>query len=165
MSCGVGHRVGSDLAFPWLWCRPAAKALIGPLAWEPPCAAGAALKRKRQKKKMLSILHKSKLASEHELSNARGCHACLGGILTPGISKSLDTRRGNFKAATLPVTPMRTRNCLSKGAAAEHVALDSMWGLVTSGPGSLLELGSIQLCQNLRSKSRIRGACFIHTFN
>jgi len=36
----------------WLWCRPAATALIGPLAWEPPYAAGAALeKAKRQKKK------------------------------------------------------------------------------------------------------------------
>ena len=28
-----------------LWCRPAATAPIGPLAWEPPCAAGVALKR------------------------------------------------------------------------------------------------------------------------
>jgi len=36
----------------WLWHRPAATAPIRPLAWEPPCAAGAALeKTKRQKKK------------------------------------------------------------------------------------------------------------------
>jgi len=36
----------------WLWCRLAATALIGSLAWEPPCAAGAALeKAKRQEKK------------------------------------------------------------------------------------------------------------------
>ena len=27
-----------DLALLWLWCRPAATALIGPLAWEPPYA-------------------------------------------------------------------------------------------------------------------------------
>ena len=33
-----------------LWCRPAAVALIGPLAWEPPYAVGAALKRQEQKK-------------------------------------------------------------------------------------------------------------------
>ena len=39
-----------DLALLWLWCRPAAKALIRPLAWEPPYAVGAALeKAKRQK--------------------------------------------------------------------------------------------------------------------
>ena len=49
MSCGVGQRLGSDLL--WLWCRPAAVALIRPLAWEPPYAEGAALKKKKRKKK------------------------------------------------------------------------------------------------------------------
>ena len=39
----------------WLWCRPAAVALIGPLAWEPPYAAGAALKRQKKKKKRLMV--------------------------------------------------------------------------------------------------------------
>ena len=34
MSYGVGHRRGSDLALLWLWCRPAAVAPTGPLAWE-----------------------------------------------------------------------------------------------------------------------------------
>ena len=28
VSCGVGCRHSSDLALPWLWCRPAAVALI-----------------------------------------------------------------------------------------------------------------------------------------
>ena len=52
VSCGVGHRRGSDLALLWLWCRLATTALIGPLAWEPPYAMGEALeKAKRQKKK------------------------------------------------------------------------------------------------------------------
>ena len=51
MSCGVGCRCDSDLALLWLWCRPAAVALIGPLAWEPPYAAGAALRRQKKKKK------------------------------------------------------------------------------------------------------------------
>ena len=52
MSCGVGHRCGFDLALLWLWRRPAAVALIGPLAREPPYALGAALeKTKRQKNK------------------------------------------------------------------------------------------------------------------
>ena len=45
MSCGVGHSPGLDPALLWLWRRPAAAAPIGPLAWEPPEAAGAALKR------------------------------------------------------------------------------------------------------------------------
>ena len=33
----------------WLWCRLATAAPIGPLAWEPPCAAGVALKRQNNK--------------------------------------------------------------------------------------------------------------------
>ena len=49
MSCG--HRRGLDLALLWLWCRLAAVAPIQPLTWEPPCAAGGALKEtKRQNK-------------------------------------------------------------------------------------------------------------------
>ena len=50
MSCGVGHRRGLDPALLQLWCRPAAVALIQPLAWELPYAAGVALKRKKKKK-------------------------------------------------------------------------------------------------------------------
>ena len=50
MSCGVGRRPSSDPVLLWLWRQPAAIALIGPLAWEPPYATGAALeKAKRQK--------------------------------------------------------------------------------------------------------------------
>ena len=50
VSRGVGRRCGSDPVLLWLWCRPAATAPIGPLAWEPPYAMGVALeKAKRQK--------------------------------------------------------------------------------------------------------------------
>ena len=52
VSCGVGHRRGSDPALLWLWRRLAATAPIRPLAREPPYAAGAAQEMaKRQKKK------------------------------------------------------------------------------------------------------------------
>ena len=52
MSYGMGRRLGLDPAFLWLWRSPVATAPIGPLAWEPPSAAGAAQeKEKRQKKK------------------------------------------------------------------------------------------------------------------
>ena len=46
MSCGVGHGRSSDPTLLWLWRRLAAAAPIGPLAWEPPCATGVALKDK-----------------------------------------------------------------------------------------------------------------------
>ena len=49
MSCGVGRRRGSEPAWVWLWWRPAAAALIRPLAWELPYAAGAALRRPKEK--------------------------------------------------------------------------------------------------------------------
>ena len=32
VSCGLGHRRGSDLTMLWLWCRPADIAPIQPLA-------------------------------------------------------------------------------------------------------------------------------------
>ena len=48
MSRGVGHRCGLDLTLLWLWHRPAPVGLIRPLAWEPPCAMGAVLKRKKK---------------------------------------------------------------------------------------------------------------------
>ena len=50
MSCGVGHRCGSDLSWLWLWRRLAATAPIGPLAWEPPYAMGVALKGQKDQK-------------------------------------------------------------------------------------------------------------------
>ena len=56
MSCGVGCRRGSDPTLMWLplwlwlWHRPAAVALIGPLAWEPPYATGAALKKQKEER-------------------------------------------------------------------------------------------------------------------
>ena len=53
----VGSTLGlaqciKDPALLWLWCRPAATALIGPLAWEPPEARGAALKEKEKETKV-----------------------------------------------------------------------------------------------------------------
>ena len=44
-------RHGSDLALLRLWCRPAATAPIQLLAWEPPYAVGAALKRQKRREK------------------------------------------------------------------------------------------------------------------
>ena len=57
MSCGVGLRHGLDLALLWLWHRPAATALIGPLAWEPPYATGAALKRFKKKNYVFKFIN------------------------------------------------------------------------------------------------------------
>ena len=51
-SCGIGC---SDPALLWLWRRPATAAPVQLLAWEPPYAAGVALKRKKKKVEMQFI--------------------------------------------------------------------------------------------------------------
>ena len=43
----IGRRHSSDPELLWLWHRPAATTPIGPLAWKPPYATGAALKRQK----------------------------------------------------------------------------------------------------------------------
>ena len=59
MSCGVSRIHSSDLAWLWLWCRPAATAPSRPLAWEPPYASGVALEKTKQKnpKKVYTLLN------------------------------------------------------------------------------------------------------------
>ena len=66
MSCDVGRSRSLDPVMLWLWCRPAATAPIGPLAWEPSYASGAALKSKKERNRppdlmiMLAILRARK---------------------------------------------------------------------------------------------------------
>ena len=56
MSCGEGHRCGSDLELLWLWYRPAAAAPIQPLTWELPYTEGVALKRQKNKQTKKSFI-------------------------------------------------------------------------------------------------------------
>ena len=55
VSCGIGCRRGLDLAWLWPWRRLAAVAPIRPLGWEPPYAAGVALKKKKKKKELSTV--------------------------------------------------------------------------------------------------------------
>ena len=48
MSGGISLGLDWDPELLWLWGRPAATAPIRPLAWEPPYAAGVALKRQKK---------------------------------------------------------------------------------------------------------------------
>ena len=53
MSCGVGHRRGSDPMLLWLWCRQAATAPIQTLAWELHMLLVRPEKKKKEKKNLL----------------------------------------------------------------------------------------------------------------
>ena len=55
MSCGVGRRLGSDPLLLWLWCRLAAAAPVGPLAWEKPYATDAALNKQTNKNSLWGL--------------------------------------------------------------------------------------------------------------
>ena len=52
MSCGIGHRHGSDPELLWLWHRLVATAPIRTLAWESPDAKGAALEKAKRPKNL-----------------------------------------------------------------------------------------------------------------
>ena len=51
MSCDVGHRHDSDMELLWLSLWLEAVALIRSLAWEPPFAVGATLKKAKKKRR------------------------------------------------------------------------------------------------------------------
>ena len=48
---GIGRRLSSDLGLLGLWLWLEAAALIGPLAWKLPYAAGTAVKKKKRRRK------------------------------------------------------------------------------------------------------------------
>ena len=78
MSCGVGHICGSDPTLLWLWHRPAAAALIQPLAWKLPYAAGP--NKKKWKKKVKGV-------------ETKCIHGCQGGVWG-GENRVTDIRCG-----------------------------------------------------------------------
>ena len=57
--CEVPHKRTRNAPFAllWLWCRPAAVAPIGPLAWEAPYATGAVQEKAKKKKKRKKEIH------------------------------------------------------------------------------------------------------------
>ena len=57
----------SDPVLLWLWCRPAAVAVIQPLAWERPCAEGETLKRQKKKKNQPQNQTKQKTITGDEI--------------------------------------------------------------------------------------------------
>ena len=71
MGRGVGCKCILDLILLWLWCRLAAIAPTEPLAWEPLCAMGMALKN-RKKKKVLQYSDPEIMLNRQQLQERQG---------------------------------------------------------------------------------------------
>ena len=86
VSCGVGHRRGSDLVWLWLWRRLEAVALIQPLAWEPPSGCGPKNKKakKRKERKIILLLYQ-----DHTRPCTKSLQASSGPHPTPCQGKTL----------------------------------------------------------------------------
>ena len=81
MSCGVGCRRGLYLAWLWLWRKPVATALIGPLAWEPPYATAAALEMaKRQQQQQQKYMYAGVPVVAQWLTNLTRNHEVAGPV-------------------------------------------------------------------------------------
>ena len=74
VSCGVGHRGGSDPT--WLWRRLAAVASIRPLAWELPCAKGGA-RKKAKKEKVILLVPKAIINANYYKKNPLDIKKCI----------------------------------------------------------------------------------------
>ena len=89
MSCGVGCRYALDPTLLWLWRRPAATAPIGPLAWESPYAAGAALEKAKtkQNKKTQQIKQQQKTLWERIFAHLTNVGFHCNYALIPSTNK------------------------------------------------------------------------------
>ncbi len=86
MSCGVGHRHGSNRVLLWLWRRPVTTAPIRPLAWEPPYAAGVALEKTKKTHTKMELLGVPVVAQW--LMNPTRNHEVEGSI--PGLAQWIE---------------------------------------------------------------------------
>ena len=74
------------MALLWLWHRPAATAPMRPLAWEPPYAAGAALKNKTKDIYNLTVLlNRSALVQKRERKGRKEAGTLARGLTTHSV--------------------------------------------------------------------------------
>ena len=74
----------------WLWWRPAAVAPIQPLAWEPPYAAGVAIKSKKKRKEKRKTKTEENMEYSYNGFNVSSlpvllCLSSLGLLISPLI--------------------------------------------------------------------------------
>ena len=93
MSCGVGHKHGSDPTLLWLCRRPVATAPIRTLAWEPPYAVGLAqemTKRQKEKQKKRKKIKKRKRKRKRKRKEKRNLPSGAVEIESINLRKCLE---------------------------------------------------------------------------
>ena len=82
-------RLGSDPELLWLWRRPVAAALTGPLAWEPPYAMGAAqeMAKKDKNKKCVSNMDLYKTQGPRKIKT--GAQASEWALSWPSVGRGV----------------------------------------------------------------------------
>ena len=95
----------------WLWCRPGATALIRPLAWEPPYAVGAALKRPKKKQKTKTKkLRGQKHIQQNQQAHGELCSGTQGSLIVwifPHGEAQLQFSKGHQRFLNVVVPPGR----------------------------------------------------------
>ena len=88
MSCGVGGRYSSDLALLWLWYRPAATALIQPLAQESSIGCRCGPKKTKKKSDLIAvkILENTSTKKERKMIHNLDPQAPRGHCFTLSVS-------------------------------------------------------------------------------
>ena len=85
MTCGVGCRCSLYPTLLWLWCRPAAAAPIGPLAWElpsicPRCSPKSKKSKTPQKTQKGTLPHTQK-----QMSKINDTKPMVRAVLSPEV--------------------------------------------------------------------------------
>ena len=110
---------------PWLWRGPADAALIGPLAWELPYTAGAALKKQKKKKRRRKrrrrrrkVMVCAALDDNLDRSQKRGRETMRGSFSNLGSTGQMNERtdKGMIREMMVLITFARVSSHRRKGS-------------------------------------------------
>ena len=132
MSYGVGCRCCLDPTLLWLWRRLVAAAPIQSLAWELPCASGAALKsQKKEKEREEGGKEGRKEGKERKEQEREGRKDTEPGVLDPALFPVRSASIGH------PFRKWGSRACQGLGMGATEM----MWQMQSVPTGSLQPAG------------------------
>ena len=145
MNCGLARSHGSDPMLLWLWCRPAATALIGPLSWELSKAAGVALEKQNKQnppKTTRGYDIKRRLRTTHLAAGTTSPSETSADFTLAKASVPISTSESpsHFKDASSSSAPGRTSHllvlCFRKEGIFSCPRFFDPWEITISGDGT-----------------------------